>query len=188
MATQLRYSRDLVFGKGAYPIPTPPDSISRPVEDREMPDLPPEYEQMIKLLMNVLMIEIRAESFFAHCCRIFRDPDLFADRRADAELAATMIERIRTDEAIHVGYLQAVMSELRSFTIRTVDGRQVPGASIIDPVWAKMVEWHGMLEREAAATRNRAELERQILAARGEAGRELLARLDALDDGAAVAA
>ena len=181
-------SRDLVFGKGAYPIPTPPDSISRPVEDREMPDLPPEYEQMIKLLMNVLMIEIRAESFFAHCCRIFRDPDLFADRRADAELAATMIERIRTDEAIHVGYLQAVMSELRSFTIRTVDGRQVPGASIIDPVWAKMVEWHGMLEREAAATRNRAELERQILAARGEAGRELLARLDALDDGAAVAA
>ena len=181
-------SRDLVFGKDAYPIPAPPDNISRPVEDREMPDLPPEYEQMIKLLMNVLMIEIRAESFFAHCCRTFRDPDLFTDRRADAELAATMIERIRTDEAIHVGYLQAVISELRSFTIRAVDGREVSGASIIDPVWAKMVEWHGLLERETAATRNRAELERQIIAARGEAGRELLARLDALDDGAAAAA
>ncbi len=181
-------SRDLVFGTDAYPIPTPPDNISRPVEDREMPDLPPEYEQMIKLLMNVLMIEIRAESFFAHCCRTFRDPDLFADRRADAELAATMIERIRTDEAIHVGYLQAVISELRSFTIRTVDGRQAPGASIIDPVWAKMVEWHGVLEREAARDRSRAELEQQIIAARGDAGRELLARLDALEDGAAVAA
>ena len=181
-------SRDLVFGKDAYPVPVPPDNISRPVDDREMPDLPAEYEQIIKLLMNVLMIEIRAESFFAHCCRIFRDPELFTDRRADAELAATMIERIRTDEAIHVGYLQAVISELRSFTMRTVDGRQVPGASIIDPVWAKMVDWHGLLEREAARGRSRAELERQIIAARGEAGRELLARLDALEDAAAVAA
>ena len=56
--------------------------------------------------------------------------------------------------------------------------RGVSGASIIDPVWAKMVEWHGLLERETAATRNRAELERQIIAARGEAGRELLARLE----------
>ena len=180
-------SRDLVFGKGAYPIPAPPDSIGRPVEDREMPDLPPEYEQMIKLLMNVLMIEIRAESFFALCCRIFRDPELFADRRGDAELAAAMIERIRTDEAIHVAYLQAVISELRSFTMRTVDGRAVSGAAIIDPVWAKMVDWHGRLEREAARDRNRAELERQIIAARGEAGRALLERLDALEEGAAAA-
>jgi hypothetical protein len=182
-------ARDLVFGKDAYPIPIPPENIGRPVEDREMPDLPAEYEQMIKLLMNVLMIEIRAEAFFSLCCRMFRDPDIFTDRRADAELAATMIERIRTDEAIHVGYLQAVISELRAFTIRTIDGREVPGASIIDPVWAKMVEWHGVLEREVARERNRAELERQIIAERGEtAGRELLARLDALETEAAFAA
>jgi hypothetical protein len=181
-------ARDLVFGKNAYPLPTPPESIGRPAEEREMPDLPAPHEQMIKLLMNVLMIEIRAEAFFALCCRVFRDPDLFTDRRPQAEAAATMIERIRTDEAIHVGYLQVVVSELRAFTLRTVDGREVPGASIIDPLWARMVEWHGVTERALARERTRKELERQIIAARGETGRELLARIDALEAESAAAA
>jgi len=181
-------ARDLVFGKDAYPIPVVPDSISRPVEDREMPQVPAPYEQLVKFLTNVLMIEIRAESFFALCCRIFRDPEVFQDRRANAELAARLVERIRADEAIHVGYLQTVLSELRAFTIKTVDGGQVKGAAIIDPIWAKMVEWHGATERELARTRTRAAIEAQVLAARGEAGRELLARLDALEGQSAVAA
>ena len=176
-------ARDLVFGKGAYPMPEAPASIARPVEDREMPQLPEGYEQLIKFLMNVLMIEIRAESFFSLCCRVFRDPDLFTDRRADAELAATMVERIRTDEAIHVGYLQVLISEMRSYPWRTVDGRVVPGAEIIDPVWARMIEWHGKTERDIAAARTRAALATQLTAARGEAGAEaLLAKLDALDE------
>jgi len=181
-------ARDLVFGKGAHPIPVVPDSISRPVEDREMPQIPAGYEQLVKLLTNVLMIEIRAESFFALCCRIVRDPDLFQDRRADAELAARLVERIRADEAIHVGYLQTVISELRGFTIKAVDGRRIKGAEIIDPIWAKMVEWHGSTERELARDRTRASIEQQVLAARGEAGRDLLARLDALEGQSAVAA
>ena len=181
-------ARDLVFGKDVYPMPQIPESIARPVEDRELPQLPPQYEPLIKMLTNVLMIEIRAEAFFALCCRIFRDPDLFADRRPDAELAADLVERIRTDEAIHVGYLQTVISELRAFTLKTVDGQQVKGAAIIDPLWAKMVEWHGATERELARARTRAAIEAQVLAARGEAGRELLARLDALEGQSAVAA
>ena len=51
------------------------------------------------------------------------------------------------------------------------------------PLVARVLE-----ANDEVAADNRAELERQILAARGEAGRELLARLDALDDGAAAAA
>ncbi|MDR3510289.1 MAG: hypothetical protein P4L73_01525 [Caulobacteraceae bacterium] len=180
-------ARDLVFGKDAYPVPVPPDSISRPIEAREMPQIPAPYEQLFKLLMDVLMIEVRAESGFSLHCAIFRDPEIFKDRAA-ADKAAELVERIRTDEAIHVAYLQAVVSELRSFTFRTEDGRQVPGTEVIDPVWAKMVEWHGRLEREAGRERSRAELERQILAARGEAGRELLARIDALEQAGAAAA
>jgi rubrerythrin len=140
------------------------------------------------MLTNVLMIEIRAEAFFSLCCRIFRDPDVFQDKRAEAELAAHLVERIRTDEAIHVAYLQTVISELRAFTLKTVDGKQVKGAEIIDPLWAKMVEWHGATERELARVRTRANIEAQILKERGEAGRELLARLDALDAPTAVAA
>lgn len=180
-------ARDLVFGKDAYPVPTPPDSISRPVEAREMPQVPAPVEQMFKLLMDVLMIEIRAEVGFSLHCAVFRDPEIFKDR-AKADLAAELIERIRTDEAIHVAYLQTVVSELRSFTFKTAGGRLVPGAEIIDPVWARMVEWHGRLQHEARCEQTRAELERQILAARGEAGREFLARFEALGENPAAAA
>jgi hypothetical protein len=181
-------ARDLVFGKGAWPMPEIPESIARPVEDRELPRLPAQVEPLIKMLMNVLMIEIRAEVFFSLCCRIFRDPELFTDRREAAELAATMVERIRTDEAIHVAYLQTVISELRAFTFKTVDGGRARGAEILDPLWARMVEWHGLTERDLARVRTRANIEAQVLKARGEAGRELLARLDAMDGREAVAA
>src|SRR5262245_10900416 len=175
-------ARDLVFGKGAYPLPEAPASIARPVEDREMPQLPEGYEQLVKFLMNVLMIEIRAEGFFSLCCRLFRDPDLFQDRRAEAELAAQMVERIRADEAIHVGYLQVLISEMRSFTWRTPGG-EVSGAEILDPVWARMVEWHGKTERDRAAARRRETIEAMVLAAKGAAaGRAFMADFDALDE------
>ncbi|MBV8681325.1 MAG: hypothetical protein JO111_00520 [Caulobacteraceae bacterium] len=174
-------ARDLVFGKNAYPLVEAPASISREVDGREMPQLPEGLEQLFRMLMNVLMIEVRAESFFALCCRLFRDPELFRDRREDAELAAVMVERIRADEASHVGYLQVVVSELRSFTWR-VGEKFVPGTEIIDPVWAKMVEWHGRTQRELAADRTRKEIEEQVVAAKGVAkGRLILTELDALD-------
>jgi hypothetical protein len=176
-------ARDLVFGKDAYPIPDVPESISRPVtEDREMPQLPPEYEAFFKLLMNVLMIEVRAESFFAFCCDVFRDPANFQDRRTEAEAAAALVERIRSDENIHVAYLQVVVSELRSFTFRSADGRTVSGAEVIDPIWADMVDWHGHREREASRERSRAELGRQVGQALGEtAATQLMAQFDAID-------
>jgi len=37
-------------GKGAYPLPEPPASIARPVEGREMPQLPEGFEQLLKFL------------------------------------------------------------------------------------------------------------------------------------------
>jgi len=49
-----------------------------------------------------------------------------------------LVERIRQDEAIHVAYLQTVVSELRSFTFKTEYGRQVPGKMFIDPIWNGM--------------------------------------------------
>jgi len=174
-------ARDAVLGKDAFPIPEPPASISRPVEGREMPAIPEPYEQLFKFLMNVLMIEIRAEAFFAFCCNLFRDPEAFADRRADAEEAALLVERIRADEQIHVAYLQAVVSELRSFNFKRAGGGEVKGSALIDPVWARMVDWHGREERELARARTRADIERQLIAARGDApGRALFAQWDAL--------
>jgi hypothetical protein len=34
------------------------------------------------LMMNVLMIEIRAEAFFSFCTKVLRDPALFSERPA----------------------------------------------------------------------------------------------------------
>ncbi|HEY1708230.1 MAG TPA: hypothetical protein VGG10_08180 [Rhizomicrobium sp.] len=136
--------RDALFGKNKYPLPEVPPSIGRPESGRRIPQVPQLHEEWILLLMNVLMIEVKAESFFSFCQAVMCDPDNFRDRREAAKYAAEIVERIRTDEAVHVAYLATVISELRSFTIRTVDGAIVAGASIIDPVWDQMIEWHSV--------------------------------------------
>ena len=100
--------RDALFGKDAYPIPAVPESLARPETRRRMAQVPKEYEDWILLLMNVLMIEVRAENFFPFCIDVMRDPDNFRDRRDSADHAAELVDRIRTDEAIHVAYLQTV--------------------------------------------------------------------------------
>ncbi|NIJ40143.1 hypothetical protein FHS78_000398 [Parvibaculum indicum] len=172
-------ARDLLFGADAYPIPEVPESIGRPDQGRLMPQLPEGFEQLILLLMNVLMIEVRAESFFSFCCEIMRDPELFTDRRADAEMAAEMVERIRVDEAIHVGYLQTTISEMRSFTFKAVDGGTVKGKDLIDPIWEGMVEWHAVTQADFSRQQTH-----DAIGARLEAtpeGRKLFAEFEALE-------
>ena len=156
--------RDLLFGKNAYSLPEVPANIARPDGARLAPALPLPYEQMLSLLINVLMIEVRAENLFDFVQRILADPDLFADKRAETEIAAALVERIRADEAIHVAYLQLVLSEMRSFTFRTEDGRHVPGADVIDPMWATLVHWHAVENPRLARGVMRDVLHERILA------------------------
>ncbi|MEJ0025852.1 MAG: hypothetical protein WDN01_07485 [Rhizomicrobium sp.] len=165
--------RDALFGRRAYPIPEVPASIARPESDRRMPQVPKEYEDWILLLMNVLMIEVKAESFFAFCQTVMRDPANFADRRPAASHAADLVERIRTDEAVHVAYLATAISELRSFTIRTVDGATMSGAALIDPVWERMIEWHAVTASDHGRIQSRD---------------QIIARLKSKPNGAAPAA
>jgi hypothetical protein len=135
-------ARDLVFDEDAYPDVEPPASIARPeAGKRWMPELPPEYEAMLSFLMNLLMIEFRAEIGFATTQQIFRTPDLFADRRAEAEQGAEIIERIRTDEEIHVRSLRLYLGELRSVTFKTVAGGRISGAAVIDRFWQGLLDW-----------------------------------------------
>ncbi|HEV2363003.1 MAG TPA: hypothetical protein VGS12_02270 [Caulobacteraceae bacterium] len=172
-------ARDLAFGKDRWPLAEAPASIAREVEAREMPDLPEPVERFVAFLMNVLMIEIGAERFFALCRAIFSDPELFDGRRAEAEEAAVIVSRIAADEEVHVAYLRCVISEMRSFLWKTQRGT-IQGAEIVDPVWARMVDWHGNTERELSARRFRTDLEPRVLQALGpKAGGDLLARFDA---------
>lgn len=172
--------RDALFGKDAFPIPEIPVTLSRPEVGRLMPQIPTEYEQWILLLMNVLMIEVRAENFFGFCTAVMRDEDSFKDRRAAAEHAAEIVERIRADEAAHVGYLTAVISELRGFTFKGADGATVKGAEFIDPVWNGMVQWHAVSNVDFEREQTRKELVEALMGRPN--GAALVARFDALAD------
>jgi len=129
--------------------------------------------------MNVLMIEVRAENFFAFCTSVMRDPATFRGRKDEALHAAEIVDRIRQDEAPHVHYLTAVVSELRSFTFKTVDGGRVSGAEMIDPVWRGMVHWHSRTNADFQRKQARDDLVAQLSARPN--GRELIARLDSLE-------
>ena len=171
--------RDLLFGKDAYPLPEVPESLARPELARLMPQIPPPHEQTLLMLMNVLMIEIRAEAFFSFCTRLMRTPETFAGRRGEAEQAAVLVERIRQDEAIHVAYLQTVVSELASFTFRTAQGGRVPGRSFIEPIWTGMVHWHAVTTPDHGREQARAAIAAQLAAVPDGARR--LAAFDALE-------
>jgi hypothetical protein len=134
--------RDLAFGAGAYPDVEPPENIARPEsEARLVPEIAPEIEGLMSLLANLLIIEFRAELGFADSQAVLRSPDVFVDRRAEADLAAEIVERIRTDETIHVRSLNLYLGELRSVRFKTVDGGSVSGAELIDRFWAGLVRW-----------------------------------------------
>lgn len=137
-------ARDLALGIDSYPMPEIPESIGRPDAGRLCPSLPIGHEMMLSLLANVLLIEIRAEKVFSFVQALLRQHQLFKARTSDLELAHEMIARIRTDEAIHVDYLRLVLSELRTFTFRGLDGSRLPGAAVLDPLWNAVVQWHAL--------------------------------------------
>jgi hypothetical protein len=179
--------RDLALGENLHPIPEIPERSGRPGgEGREMPQVPMPVEMLIKQLMNVLMIEIRAERAFEFNKALMRDPDAFPRRRAQAEQAATIVAQIQQDEAPHVAYLQLFISELRGLRFKTPGGT-VEGRTFIDPVWAKIVAWNSdnvpRVQRQAAR-----EQVVQQLKGRPD-GEAILREFDALADvGEAVAA
>lgn len=179
--------RDLAFGEGAYPDVEPPANIARP--DRaggEFPDLPRAWEQVVSFLLNLLMIEFRAEIGFRFTEKLLRDPDLFRDRRAQAEEAAEVVGRIRRDEEIHVRSLRLYLGELRTLTFRTTDGGRLPGREVVDAFWQRLVHW-ATVEQPKLNAEQQARLLRERIAehpAGPDAAARVQARFDALADAA----
>ncbi len=143
-------ARDLVFGANAFPDVEPPESISRPeAGKRWMPELPMPYEGMVSFLMNLLLIEFRAEIGFASTQAVMRTPGLFPE--AAANEAAEIIGRIRVDEEIHVSSLCLYLGELRSVTFKTEQGGAIPGYVLIDRFWKGLVQWATVEQPQIAA-------------------------------------
>ena len=171
--------RDLVFGKDKYPVPEPPASIGREKETREMEQIPAEYEGLLSFLMNLLMIEVRAERAFDFYEKVLGNEEVFADRRKEATHAAELVSRIRQDESVHVAWLLSAISEFRSFTIKTVGGEQINGAEILDPVWQQMVHWHVVEMHEVNRPINAELIKKTILANKN--GEAIFKQFEALE-------
>ncbi|MGI9603867.1 MAG: hypothetical protein ACR2QE_18430 [Acidimicrobiales bacterium] len=156
-------ARDLAFGAGAYPDVDPPENIGREEEGRRFaPEVPEAVEGLLSFLMNLLIIEFRAEIGFAESQALLRTDDLFVDRRAQAEEAAEIIGRIRIDEAIHVSSLRLYLGELRSVTFETVDGGTISGAEVTDRFWDGLVHWATVEQPALMAEQNRQMVEGRI--------------------------
>ena len=154
--------RDLAFGKTEFPMPAVPENIGRPDADAAVfPRLPIQYERLVHFLANLLMIEFRAERGFSSTERLLRDPELFTGRRAEAEHAAEIVNRIRVDEAVHVHSLRLYLGELRQLDFKTRDGGSIPGRDVVDTFWEGIVKWATIEQPPlAAAQQKRVLLER----------------------------
>jgi len=148
--------RDLAFGPVGFPAPKAPPRIGRPDEEATLvPEIAMRFERTIGFLMNLLLTEIRAHLTFSFTERLLRDPQLFRDRRDEALLAAELVNRIRSDEAIHV-------ESLRAASFRTRDGGQVAGTVVIDRLWDGIVRWWTVEQPRIAAAQQREVLHERI--------------------------
>ena len=175
-------ARDLAFGRDAHADVEPPGGIARPEEGKRwMPEVDMPYEMSLSFLMNLLLIEFRAEIGFASSQATFRAPTLFPERRAQAEEAAEIVERIRTDELIHVESLRLYIGELRSLTIKTIDGGTMSGARLVDRFWTGLLQWATVDQPRLTAERQYEALRTEILATAAN-GDYLLGEFNALAD------
>ncbi len=173
--------RDLAFGDTDWPTPETPERIGRPEQGARLaPEIPAGYEQVLTFLCNLLMIEIRAETMFRSTQQLLRDPELFRGRREQALEAAEIVAKIRQDEAIHVDSLRAYLGELRSLTIKTVDGETIPGAEIVDRLWNTIVHWSTVEMPKLQREQQRKLMEQRILG--HPDGERLLERFNELGD------
>jgi hypothetical protein len=155
-------ARDLAFGEGAYPDVEPADNIARPDDERRIPELRADIEGLVSFLANLLLIEFRAELGFSETQAVLRTPELWGDRADQADEAAEIIGRIRTDEEIHVSSLRLYLGEIRSCTFRTVDGGTISGAEVIDRFWDDLVKWAVVDKPALEADQQRQVLEERI--------------------------
>lgn len=173
--------RDLAFGEVDFPAPEIPARIGRPEEASVLvPEIPNRFERTIAFLMNLLLIEFRAELNFRFTEDLLRDPDLFRERRAQALEAADVVGRIRADEAIHVDSLRLYLGELRSLSFRTRAGGTIAGAAVIDRIWQGVVRWWTVEQPPLTAAQQRAVMRERIFA--HPDGARIWSRYEALAD------
>lgn len=158
---------------GAAP-PSPDELRRRQLAERRFTDVPLEIETLIKRMVNLLLVEISAAHTFAWAEALLSDTDLVAGDGT----AAALVRAIRQDESPHVEYLRTALSEMRDRTFVGVGGRPVPGAGVVDDLWAAGLAESTGARRAANLRLARIELE-DAVAGRSDRA-DIIAEYDAL--------
>lgn len=173
--------RDLAFGETDFKEPEVPDNIGRAEQDATRnSQIPLAFERTVYFLLNLLLIEFRAERGFAMTETLLRDPELFRERREEAEHAADIVDRIRKDEEIHVTSLRLYLGELRNVNFKTIDGKTIPGCQLVDPLWDEIVHWAIVEQPLLQAEQQRKMMSERILS--HPDGERILADFNALEE------
>jgi len=122
--------RDLALNNPTIPDDITPDlgAMGSMEIFKAHPALPLPLAMIIRVMSNVLNIEVFAARTFDWAEKVVSNPDLCSH----AEEAALMVNCIRADEASHVGYLATALTEIKARTIIGEGGVHIPGTEVID--------------------------------------------------------
>ncbi|MDD9938680.1 MAG: hypothetical protein OXT09_34030 [Myxococcales bacterium] len=142
--------------------------------DPLFPQLDKKLYRMLMMMSQVLVIEVFARGTFEWGIDVLSDPEV----SAEPEKAGTMVRYIQADESPHVEYLRTGLSEIRTRTLRTVDGKTIAGREVVDGILHHIL--HRM--RESRPREQRDDTRNALIAAvdAGEAKKSLLEDFDAM--------
>jgi hypothetical protein len=103
-------------------------NANRKRPERPFPQLDEKLERMLSMMAQVLVVEVFAEGTFDWGVELLSNPEV----SAAPEAAGNMVRHVRDDEKPHVEYLRTALSELRTRTVRTVDGGTMAGGEIVN--------------------------------------------------------
>ncbi len=127
-------ARDLAFERPRIPGDVLMRMLGRGRRDgkreRAFPQIDEKLEALLATMAQVLVVEVFAMGTFAWGEALLSDPEL----SAAPQQAADLVRFIRSDESPHVEYLRTALSELRARRLRTQDGGQIAGRSVVDGI------------------------------------------------------
>ena len=171
-------ARDLAFEKPRIPGDVLMRLMGRGRRDakreRAFPQIDEKLEALLSTMAQVLVVEVFAMGTFAWGEALLSDPEVSAAPKP----AADLIRFIRSDESPHVEYLRTALSEVRARRLRTQDGGEIAGRTVVDGILHRVL-------RAVASERpkqQREDVRRDLIAALQNAGRpeSLLEAFEAL--------
>ena len=143
--------------------------------ERAFPQIDEKLERLLSTMAQVFVVEVFANGTFDWGEQLLSDPEV----SAAPEEAAAMVRHVRADESPHVEYLRTALTEVRSRTLRAVDGGEFSGRTVVDGLLHRVL--HTLTTERPQEQRNDARegLARALENARRPA--EVHERFDALE-------